>query len=80
MCNILKMADHRVKQMKSWGLRCYVLCYVDTFHAWFFGDQLRSFSALCKIPDVKTFKRLLLMLLPIFTFNFNGTLEKACTL
>ncbi len=39
---------------------------------------MRSFSALCKIPDVKIFKRLLLMLLPQFSFNFNDTLEKTC--
>ncbi len=37
----------------------------------FFLVQLRSFGALRKIADVNIFKRLLLMLLPEFSFNIN---------
>ncbi len=43
---------------------CTVLC------------RVLSFDGLCKIPDVNIFKRLLL---PRFAFNFNHSLEKACS-
>ena len=72
MCNFLKMADRRVKQMKIFGTYCTtvyigrVLLMPDSLSL-----VLGSFGALCKISDVKIFKRLLL---PQFSFNFNQTL------
>ena len=55
------------------------MCYVGTLHvsSWFCEFSLRSFGALCNIPDVNIFKRPLRML-PQFSFYFNQTLEKAC--
>ncbi len=60
MCNILKTADCKAKQMKMWDSQSYVLHIWGTFHVRFFEFSLRSFGALCKIFDVKISKRLLL--------------------
>ncbi len=53
-----------------------ILVYIGCFHVWFFEFSLGSFDALCKIHDVKTFKRLTAATL--FLSNFNQTLEKEC--
>ncbi len=49
--------------------------YLRYFYVWFFEFSLESFGALCKLPQVKIFKRLLLSRL---SFNFNQTVQTAC--
>ncbi len=57
--NILKTDDGRVKRMNIWDLQCWELHMWGTFYVRFFEFSLGSFGTLCKISDVKTFKRLL---------------------
>ncbi len=70
---MLKTVDRRAKRMKicdsSW--LSYVLHMLGAFNVWFFEFSLGSFLALCKISDVKIFKRLLLAQ---FSSNFNQIL------
>ncbi len=60
MCNILKMADRRVKRMKVLGDSHYQ--ELNICRVLFMSDSLSLvlglFGALCKISDVKIFKRL----------------------
>ncbi len=67
MCNILKTVDRRAQRTKIWDSGYYSAHVEDTFDALFLEFGLGSFSALCKIADVKIFKRLLL---PQFSINF----------
>ena len=78
MCSILKMTDRRVKWMEIWDLQSYVLCYVGYLSCLTLLSSVEVTRCTLKIPDVKIFKRLLLMLLSQFSFNFNENLEKAC--
>ena len=59
MCNVLKTAGHRAKRIKI-GLMVLAGAYVSNFYFQFFAFSWESLSALCKIPDAKIFKRLLL--------------------
>ncbi len=53
MCNIFKTSDCKGKPIRICESRSYVLHRYGTFHVWFYWFNLRSFSALCKISEVK---------------------------
>ncbi len=55
MCNILKMADRRVKRMKIWDLRSYLLCYVGYFSCLILMSSVEVIRYIFKIPDVNAF-------------------------
>ncbi len=74
MRDILKTAGCRVKRMNMWGSWSWELLYVGYFSGLVIWVQFGAFGTLCKISDVKTFKRILLLQ---FWSNFNQTLWKA---